>query len=86
MAAIDASDEEPERIRIWLRTVPLTGRVYALWMGLGEGLECEYEDFISYYDNLWCPASDDIWIINSAGAILLEMNHEEQFSWIGEVI
>lgn len=80
-ATLDAADEDPSKIREWLKKVPLSGKVFVLWIGFGEGIECDYDDFVSNYDDLWYPASDDMWITNTDATILLEMNHEEQFNW-----
>ena len=80
-ATLDAADEDAPIIREWLRTVPLSGQVIVLWIEFREGIRCDYNDFVSNYDDLWYPGSDDTWIINAEATVLLEMDHEEQFSW-----
>lgn len=75
----DTSDWTPEEVRKWLASLEIRGEVKVVWIGLQEGIKLDYRVFVSFYDDLWFPASDDVLLVTSSGDCALEMSHEEIF-------
>jgi hypothetical protein len=44
----------------------------------------QYADFVACYDDLWHPASTDVWITNKAVDWLVELDHEESLTVLHE--
>jgi hypothetical protein len=76
----DASDKDPDEVRDWLYGLPKSSTmVSVIWLSVNIGVRIDYHLFVQHYDDLWYPSSDDIWIVNDN--ILIELNHEEIFSF-----
>lgn len=82
-SAFSASDAEPNQIREWLsaRAQPEL-QVWILWAHDRAGAVLRYGLFVENFDSLWYPSADDLWIVDGPSpSFLLELNHEEQFSY-----
>jgi hypothetical protein len=71
--------ENEDAVREWLRSLELNGEVSFIWIASREGIRIDYDLFVQYYDYLWYPSSDDVWITRNLSWVL-ELDHEEIFS------
>ena len=81
-AALVASSHEPETVRRWLGELPIKEEVvYIYFVSDKQGIRLSFNLFIKHYDDLWFPSSDDVWITNKSLSWLLELDHEEVFTY-----
>jgi hypothetical protein len=80
VAPIDTSRLDEESVRDWLRGLGVQGRVRVVWIWDRNGIEIDYGDFATTFDDFWYPSSYDVWVISSDGKSILDMDHEEVFS------
>jgi hypothetical protein len=52
-------------------------RVCALWPFESFAVEIALEDFAVHFDELWYPASDDVWLLSLHRRRFVTLNHEE---------
>src|SRR5262249_28890113 len=72
------SDSSPEEVRNLLFSYrPDSIEVTLLWLSDRYGIVISFTDFVRYYDDLWFPSRDDLWITNESFDWLIELNHEE---------
>jgi hypothetical protein len=77
--AVQTRDEAKELIaamRIMSRDCLLL-----VWPACSSGARLRYADLANNYDALWYPSSDDVWVTDTRRRWLLELHHEEVFSW-----
>jgi hypothetical protein len=55
----------------------LGDRVCALWPFEAFAVEIALDDFADHFDELWYPASDDVWLLSLHHRRFLTLNHEE---------
>ncbi|GHT12379.1 hypothetical protein FACS1894170_07140 [Planctomycetales bacterium] len=55
----------------------LNEKVSMVWAYEKCGVRLPYEVFCDFFDRLWYPSSDDIWIFDSVYKHYLEISHEE---------
>ena len=78
---IDVSDKDPPQVKAWLMSLQIGhSSVDAYWIADGAGLHLPFPVFATYYDDLWYPAADDIWIVDDTCSWILELCHEEIFT------
>ena len=78
----DFSDADRSEILHWLHNLGIGGdKVKVYWVSNLEGIRIQFEDFASNYDELWHPGADDVIVISSERTWILELNHEEIFSF-----
>jgi hypothetical protein len=75
----DVADFDRQDVQQLLRGWGLQSaeRCIALWPWDRAGLELPSETFVQYYDELWYPSRDDVWISDGESDTLIELNHEE---------
>jgi hypothetical protein len=79
MASMDVSSADYDLVRAWLRQLDLHGLATVIWISERDGIEIDYADFITYFDDFWYPG-DDVWAISNDGNTILDMDHEEILS------
>jgi hypothetical protein len=80
----DAGEHVRGEVVRWLLSLPvdLSTTVTVIWPADAVGATLQYRDFAHHFDVLWYPSSDDVWVFApQTDAWLLELNHEEVFSW-----
>jgi hypothetical protein len=84
---LDASDKDRDVVIDWLKNlpVPLDERVLVLWPHYRAGIQVAYGVFSDYYDDLWFPSADDLWVVGSMRSWLLQLDHEESFAYFEHV-
>ena len=81
--SVDISDMEAEEVRTLLSSLQATDeRVYVIWPPEQIGIILVYHHLIKYYDELWYPARDDLWVTDDGFNWLLEISHEEILTFI----
>ena len=80
VSTYDASNASPLEVREWLDGLRISGVVDITWIGINESIRLDFSVFATFYDDLWFPGSDDVWITSSSMNWLLEFSHEEVFS------
>lgn len=80
---LDASDLERDVVTAWLQSLPIsaTEQVTLLWPAYSAGIRLPFSDFVKNYDELWYPAAEDLWVRDEKSSRLLEMDHEEEFTF-----
>ncbi len=71
----DAPDATRARLRSF--AAELGGRVCALWPFEAFAVEIALDDFAEHFDELWYPASDDVWLLSLHHRRFVTLNHEE---------
>ena len=71
--------DDPEKTREELKGYRdrLGERVCALWPFAPFAAEIALDDFADHFDDLWYPASDDVWLLSLHHRRFLTLNHEE---------
>jgi hypothetical protein len=71
--------DEPDVIRGRLRghADRLGDRVCALWPFESFAVEIALADFADHFEELWYPASDDVWLLSLHHRRFLTLSHEE---------
>jgi hypothetical protein len=79
----DTTDAEREAVVAWLSSmrVDAEDEVLLVWPACSSGVRLRYADLANNYDALWYPSSDDVWVTDTQRRWLLELDHEEVFSW-----
>lgn len=77
-------EEDEESVRIFLESlvIPEDENIYLLWIVENTGITIKYGEFVDHFDDLWYPASDDIWVMNDNLEWLLQISHEEIATFI----
>jgi|SRR5689334_1969634 len=73
-AGLDPSELQA-RLRRWGLGAERT--CFAVWPRDAAGCEVDSNLFIRFYDDLWYPASDDVWVAHNNSGWMIEVNHEE---------
>ena len=68
---------EATTARLKAHAEQLGERVCALWPFEAFALEIAVDDFADHFDELWYPASDDVWLLSLHHRRFLTLNHEE---------
>jgi hypothetical protein len=79
VAQLDATRLKDEEIRDWLKKLDIQGLVTVIWLFEREGIEIDYAIFAQFYDDLWYPSGDDVWVISEDGSRVVQIDHEELF-------
>ena len=76
-------NERSGKVRKILSQFPLLpeSQVKVYWDATRDGILITYKLFIKYYDDLWYPSSDDVWIFDDGLEWLLEISHEEEIAF-----
>jgi hypothetical protein len=71
--------DDPEKTRSALKGFRerLGETVCALWPFEPYAAELAVDDFAEHFDDLWFPASDDVWLLSLHHRRFLTLNHEE---------
>ena len=81
---LDASTMGRQEILRWLGDIGgLFDDVLVIWPFATFSIEMKYKDFVSHFDDLWYPSSDDVLVLSCDTGWLLVIDHEEMFS-LGE--
>jgi hypothetical protein len=85
-STIDAANLDRCDIIAWLKTLPIgwDESVVVFWRSFRCGVQMAFKDFALHFDDLWYPASDDVWVSSNAHDWLLDLGHEETFVFRGE--
>lgn len=80
---INGTDLSPQEIKSFLTSLLIEPEIVTtlIWPYDRCGIYLPFHLFIEYYDDLWYPASDDVWIMDPNISWLLEIDHEENFSF-----
>ncbi len=75
---------EPDEVKEFLFSleVPNDEAVWLIWLVDGAGISILFRDVVQYYDDLWYPSSDDVWVVEESLSWLLEFDHEEFITFI----
>jgi hypothetical protein len=70
---------EPDEVKEFLSSLEITNdeAVRLIWRADEAGISIIFRDFVQYYDDLWYPSSDDVWVVEESLSWLLEFDHEE---------
>ena len=77
--SVDISSAATEQVRRMLESTGLgqSRVVRAIWPFDQFVAEISGKDVVACYDDLWYPSRDNLLIINDAGNLIVELNHEE---------
>jgi hypothetical protein len=76
---IDISLFGKSEIQSFLQTLPFKNEsIIALWFFESFGVQMPRDIFYKYFDELWYPSSDDIWVFDLQEEYYLEISHEEK--------
>lgn len=80
----DISDETPAQVRQYLSGLGIAEweNVYLVWVANQIGVQMAFGDFVQYYDDIWYPSSDDIWISSENLSWFLNFDHEEIITFV----
>ena len=75
----DIENWEADRVRELLLDWGLreAGRCAVIWLAEVAGVELPGDLVARYYDDLWFPSSDDVWIRLGQSDIFIDLSHEE---------
>lgn len=48
-----------------------------VWAWSRDAVRLKFDDFVTWYDDWWYPASDDVWVLDVGCRWLVELDHEE---------
>lgn len=73
------SDDRPNAVRAWLRSLPINPAQDAqvVWLFDGAGATMRAGELIDFYDSLWMPSADDVYARAVDGSWSLFLDHEE---------
>jgi hypothetical protein len=74
---IYGDDAEATRGRLRGFAEHLGERVCAVWAFEAFAVEIALDDFADHFDELWFPASDDVWLLSLHHRRFVTLNHEE---------
>lgn len=74
--------EEDSVVSLLLSFDTNNSEVYIFWPSDSNtshnvGIKIPYHIFCKYYDDLWYPSSDDIWVYDTQNTFCIEISHEE---------
>jgi len=80
--SVNIGDIEADQVRALLRDslVGPQSEVLVIWASENESALMRFEDVVNFYDDLWYPSRDDIWILASSPLVLIDIDHEEMLS------
>ena len=80
---MNGADLSPQEIRNFLGGLPIDQNLVAklIWPSYQSGISLPFYLFVENYDELWYPASDDLWITDQNMNWVLEVDHEENFTF-----
>ncbi len=80
---INGADLSPQEIRDFLGDLPIDPNLVTMliWPSYQSGIFLPFHLFADNYDELWYPASDDVWITDQNMNWVLEVDHEENFTF-----
>jgi hypothetical protein len=82
ISEINIIGKDKLEVTAWLQSLELQEReVKIYWVANQEAIQMSFEDLVSNYDELWYPAADDVWVIDREKPWILELHHEEIFSF-----
>ncbi len=75
---------EPDEITEFLFAlgIPPDEAVWLIWCWDREGISIKFRDFVQYYDELWYPSRDDVWMTDNIMSWLLHIDHEEFITFV----
>jgi hypothetical protein len=80
---IDISDLDQLEIQTFLRSLPFgNDKILVIWVFESFGIQLPFNLFCKYFDELWFPGSDDIWICDTQYLYCLEISHEEKITLV----
>ncbi len=81
---LDICDAHPDEVRRILLSfgIPLDERVLVVWCSIETGISIVFREFVQYYDDLWYPSSDDVWVTQGSLPWLIEFHHEEIITFV----
>lgn len=76
---LDMSDLSKQDVIDWLRELLVQGdeQVIVIWPHYRAAVTLSSSDFLKYFDELWYPSADDVWVRDRSASWLLEIDHEE---------
>lgn len=78
----DFSDSTREEIIEWFYKLSIADNLVKIyWHSISEGISTEFETFVGNFDEIWYPSSDDVWITGNTKSWLIQIDHEEKFSF-----
>jgi hypothetical protein len=75
-------DPDATRALIAARDEDLGERVCVLWPLEAFAVEIAVDDFAAHFEELWYPASDDVWLLSLHHRRFLTLNHEELLLYV----
>ena len=75
-------DPDATRSLIAARDEDLGERVCVLWPLEAFAVEIAVDDFAAHFEELWYPASDDVWLLSLHHRRFLTLNHEELLLYV----
>jgi hypothetical protein len=75
-------DPDAVRAKVKARAGDLGERVCALWPFEAFAVEIAVDDFADHFEELWYPASDDVWLLSLHHRRFLVLNHEELLLYV----
>jgi hypothetical protein len=78
---INIADLDQLEIQTFLQTLPFGNeRTLVIWVFESFGIQLPFNLFCKYFDELWFPSSDDIWICDTQHLYRVEISHEEKIT------
>lgn len=82
----DFSDSTREEIIRWFHGLIISENVVKIyWLSTNEGVSVKFKTFAENFDEFWYPSSDDVWITGNDGSWLIQIDHEEKFSFFKKI-
>jgi hypothetical protein len=79
---INISDLDQHEIQTFLQSLPFgSEKTFIIWVFESFGIQLPFKLFCEYFDELWFPSSDDIWICDTQYLYYLEISHEEKITF-----
>jgi hypothetical protein len=76
-------ERSPEEVRAFLASLPVREEwVQAVWPSENAGVRMRYVDFVRYYNSLWYPSRDDVWLTSEDRGWFIELDHEEILTFV----
>src|SRR5258706_11424678 len=81
---VGISEMTGDQVRALLSDFPIEDEwVELVWPYENEGARMRYVDVVRYYDDLWFPSRDNLWITSERRTWLLAIDHEEAVAFLG---
>lgn len=80
----DISEVTSDEVKGYLMSLGIRDdeKIWLIWIPLRAGISILFRDFVEYYDDLWYPSSDDVWLTDTLMSWLIEFDHEEVITFI----